>query len=425
MDEIGGENDEIDRENFLQDGSLWPEYCNPSYVMPPDITVRVSSPTGEYVFPVSVQKFSGKKVYLGGYRNKLNGKIFHHSGSQTPTENRTESKDLSNLRTRETQTYEQRTCSVQPYRECGTQMQRIDLYLDDQHDVVVVSKPYFTAGRLLALKRVKTIEIQRCWRGYMARCRAIEMREKIQGYLGKAELKSMKLAETLKQDKTLEMQRRLHPHSKLDFAILYNELDVWRRAEIAQVKSTIPPGPDRTKAMYEVLQNETKGLQGIEKLKAAASKESRAEGTQRMLELMAQPQQWQLSTGDVASVQTTSTVKAKELLGLYRQLSSPSSSIDERLDILLQVKWTVKGYDGGQLVRDITELVDREADLLNRGRPSGSMDALRTRLANLFLQFVQDDKYNPRANELLGLPPVPTNEMTSKTSVYNRSRANM
>ena len=175
-------------DDVLRDVSMWPEYCNPSYEMPPEIEIRIVSPSGEYSFPLAIQKSNSKKVYLGGYRHKISGKVYHHASSQTPTENRNQSKDMSNLRTRETQTYEQRTLSVQPYRECGTQMQRIDLYLDDHRDTYKYSRPYFTSQKLLALKRVKTIEIQRCWRGYIARCRAAALRIKIRAYQRQADI---------------------------------------------------------------------------------------------------------------------------------------------------------------------------------------------------------------------------------------------
>ena len=189
MDEMNSDDGSGEYEpNLRLDGSLWPEYCNPTYKMPPEINVKVRSNTGDYSFPVAIQKFASYKPYFGGYRNKNSGKIYHHSCSQTPTENRSESKDISKLRTRETQTYEYRTCSVQPYRECGTQMQRIDLYLDDHKDVIIISKPYFTSQRLLALKRVQAIEIQRCWRGYMARCLAAKLKIKMQTYKDKSDL---------------------------------------------------------------------------------------------------------------------------------------------------------------------------------------------------------------------------------------------
>jgi hypothetical protein len=40
-------------------------------------------------------------------------------------------------------------------------------------------------------------------------------------------------------------------------------------------------------------------------------------------------------------------------------------TLDERLDVLLHVKWTVKEFDCS-LTRELVELIDREADLVNR-----------------------------------------------------------
>jgi len=192
-DSVSSDEEEEEEDNEMnsptvRDVSMWPEYCNPAYEMPAEIEIHVVGPSGEYTFPLAIEKSVSRKVYLGGYRHKISGKVYHHANTQTPTESRDKSKDISNLRTRETQTYEQRTLSVQPYRECGTQMQRIDLYLDDRKDTYKYSRPYFTAQKLLALKRVKTIEIQRCWRGYMARCRAARLRTKIEGYQRRAEV---------------------------------------------------------------------------------------------------------------------------------------------------------------------------------------------------------------------------------------------
>jgi phosphoribulokinase len=78
-------------------------------------------------------------------------------------------------------------------------------------------------------------------------------------------------------------------------------------------------------------------------------------------------------------------------------------SIDERLDILLHVKWTVKEFECA-LSREIVELVDREADLLNRGRKDSSLTGLRQRLANLFLQFVETPEFNPEAVQYQRVP---------------------
>lgn len=71
-------------------------------------------------------------------------------------------------------------------------------------------------------------------------------------------------------------------------------------------------------------------------------------------------------------------------------------SIDERLDVLLHVKWTIKEFDCN-LTREIVDLIDREADMLNRQRPESSLIPLRKRMLNLFLQFIEYPEFNPEA----------------------------
>lgn len=164
--------------NSYDSAILWPSYCNPTYVMPEKIDVKVTVGTDTYYFPLLVEKASGPKKYLGGYRNKLNGLVYHHASSQTPTDQKKVLKDYTNLRTRETQTSEMRTLSVQPQRESGTQMERIDLRIDNKRDTVKFPRVYFTADELLLKKKVNLIEIQRCWRGFMARSRAKQIRQR-------------------------------------------------------------------------------------------------------------------------------------------------------------------------------------------------------------------------------------------------------
>ena len=46
------------------------------------------------------------------------------------------------------------------------------------------------------------------------------------------------------------------------------------------------------------------------------------------------------------------------------------------MDILVSTKWTVKEWDCN-LTREIVELIDREADMMDRGRPESSLEGLR------------------------------------------------
>lgn len=76
--------------------------------------------------------------------------------------------------------------------------------------------------------------------------------------------------------------------------------------------------------------------------------------------------------------------------------------MNQRLDVLLKVKWIVQPFND-VLAKDIIELIDREADLLNRGRPLKSMEKLRVRLQHLFLELIKTPDFNPSADEYIGV----------------------
>ena len=156
-----------------QSAELWPEYCDPHYEMPAEIEVRVALGAEQLFFPVAIAKAAPhSKPYLGGYRNRLSGRVYHHASTQTPSEQQRRQRDLSSLRSRETQTVETRTLSVQVSREAGTQMERIDLRLDSKRDREIVSRRYFTADELFLRRKAAVVSMQRYWRGYRARCLA-------------------------------------------------------------------------------------------------------------------------------------------------------------------------------------------------------------------------------------------------------------
>merc|ERR1712054_742215 len=148
---------------------------------------------------------------------------------------------------------------------------------------------------------------------------------------------------------------------------------------------------------------ETKLLQTIDKLKIQAHSHNRDAKIKKSLESMAKPKVWAQSDGETTTVHTPFTTRAKELMDLYNGLRLPLLTIDERLDVLLHVKWTVKEFDCN-LTREIVDLIDREADLLNRGRNEKSLDGLRKRIANLFLQFIETPEFNPEAMRYQKVP---------------------
>jgi hypothetical protein len=118
---------------------------------------------------------------------------------------------------------------------------------------------------------------------------------------------------------------------------------------------------------------------------------------------MASPKEWQSSEGDLVEVCTPFTTRASELVELYNGLCLYNLSRTARIDVLLHVKYTVREFDC-ELTREIVELISREEDLLRRQRSSLSMEGLRKRLSNLFLQFVHTPQFNPESANFQQIP---------------------
>lgn len=160
---------------------------------------------------------------------------------------------------------------------------------------------------------------------------------------------------------------------------------------------------ERHKALEQLLHKETKLLQTIDRLKITAYHQNNDQKIEKFLKSMSNPKKWNISDGRKTEVHTPFTTRAKELMDLYNGLKMKHLSIDERLDVLLHTKWTVKEFDCN-LTREIVDLIDREADMLNRGRTETSLEGLRKRLANLFLQFIEIPEFNPEAVRFQKVP---------------------
>jgi hypothetical protein len=278
-------------------------------------------------------------------------------------------------------------------------MERSDLLLDRSRDRTLAVKPYFDSFQLRCLQEDSVLLIQRLYRGYQARQYVQFLREQKHRAVAATQHAAQQHALGDAEYQRREVHRRMHPTTVGDFEVLYNELDKWRQVETRKVHEDTALQRDpaaRQAALESILVKETKLLQTIDRLKLTATDTNRKQRIESMLQFMSRPKQWQMSDGGVKNVHTPFTVRAKELLDLYHGLKTPLASVDERLDVLLHVKWTVQEFDC-TLTRELIELIDREADMLNRGRKEKSLEGLRKRLTNLFLQFVETPEFNPEA----------------------------
>jgi hypothetical protein len=370
--------------------------------LPNFLVVEVRDAEGQVrTINVEIERAEVPKLFIGGHRSKRTGEEFYHATTNTDQLRR----EYKTKETREVQTYQYSTKPTVMKREFGCQMDKTGVvHIDTRKDRIIEGQPYFTSEMWDELRERASLFIQRNVRGWLARRRAAQMRE-IRDARDRAILeKDEALRRTEEENHKREIERRMHPKTKADFELLYNELEMWRLKETERIKtSTVLTDAEKHTALEQLLNKETKLLQTIDRLKITAHTLNQDERVQKFLGATAKPLLLKRDNGKMCEIIDPFITRAKELMDLYNGLKMGHLSIDERLDVLLHTKWTVKEFDCN-LTREIVDLIDREADMLNRGRSETSLVGLRKRLSNLFLQFVETPNFNPEAARFQRVP---------------------
>ena len=139
-----------------------------------------------------------------------------------------------------------------------------------------------------------------------------------------------------------EMNSRLHPKTSKDFEMLYHGLEVWRQQETDKINRAGYTEPARLASLANLLDQEATLIQKIDRLKNQANEENSEKSILNLLESMAAPKKWPVKETGYCLVDTPNTIRARELRDLYHALNVHLVSIDERLQILLHIKYTVK-----------------------------------------------------------------------------------
>ncbi|KAI5686138.1 hypothetical protein MNV84_03812 [Leishmania braziliensis] len=403
---------------------------------------------------------AAERAFLGGYRDKRRPEkvrlhaatqLYHRDLDYSPFATATGS--AANRCTRQTQTLGvSRSCQTR--REGCVQTPRVDLLLNTAHDFIVVARPYFTAAELQALRVEMAIIIQKMYRQWKARRirAALEVAEAARQHrAGERQRREEALQKAVEDAAQL---RRDDPRSAADFERVKQDIFNWRADEAARIQRDPSLSPTEIRAaLLALTETELQLLQQLDQRRREVGKTQQEKRFMQTLNRMAAPKQW-----GTVHVSTPETQRAAELRDLYERLcltsgasattvktfaalpslaqgdlvslpsptsaglmtmnvarSPPSlpatetansaaaglsSAAATRVDTLLRVKWTVREFSASSgLTQELCELIDREADLLHRGRKEASLTSLRKRIQSLFAQFIEDPQYNPVAKE--------------------------
>ncbi|CAI5785353.1 and ubiquitin-like domain-containing [Podarcis lilfordi] len=390
----------LDEENFpLKASKLLEEYY-----MPDVITFKVQTDAETFKeVNVSIKRPNFQKPFLGGYRHKETGTEYHNAGSQTDPKKRPD-KGYEEF-CRSTQTVVERKKLQNTRNSTSTQMTKIGVYISNVTDRLIEPKGYVTADEYHARRLQAVIVIQTYFRRWLAKTLVNKLKEELRLRLEWEEQEELRRQREREEKLLREYNRRLNPRTKDDFELLYHALELWRQEELENINSTLT-GAERKAALCGLLEKEAQLIATIGRHKINAYEENTHQAILSFLEKCAAPKKWKAFDGKVTEMDTQFTLRARELLEIYRSISMKDLPQDERLDVLLTLKHTVKEHDS-KLTHEIVELIDREADLMMRGVKECNLDGLRQRICTLFLQYIKTPLFNPEVARHLKVPPDP------------------
>ncbi|XP_074049907.1 LOW QUALITY PROTEIN: IQ motif and ubiquitin-like domain-containing protein [Macrotis lagotis] len=367
------------------------------------LTVRVQAGATMYQdITVEIEKIDYKKPFLGGFRHKLTGTEYHNAGTQTVPK---KVPVKTNIFSRETQTVSERKKLIATTSRTATQMTKIGVYVSNMTDKLITPGKYFTADEYHAQRFKAAIVIQKYFRRWHAKKYVENLREqkrvRLEWEIEEERRKEREKREWLQRD----YERRIDPYFKEDFELLFHALEVWRQEQLDFIDSNFT-GAKRKAALCELLEKEAQIIASIGRQRILANNKKYEKSIVSFLDKCSAPKKWIASDNTETQMDTQYTVRARELKDIYNCIVIKNICDDERLDVLLTLKHTIKEHEC-KLTQDILELIDREVDLMMRGVKSSNLEGLRKRIATLFLQYIKIPLFNPEAARYLKVPQDP------------------
>jgi hypothetical protein len=329
------------------------------------------------------------KPFLGGWRNKRVGKEFHHASTQTAKKGKGQTSVPKHHRS--TQTVGTSSRTQQTSKEIATQtitvIPGVGSVESTASDRRVAPRPYVTADEVLLQRQAHAVEIQCYLRACFARrrIRRLVAEQRAQADAEREEAEARMERQRVEVER--ETQRRLHPMTKQDFAVLADELAAWKAHQLSKIKASGASEQEQQFLTQQVLGKELAVTQITERLRQEALLKRREAATDARLAKLSSGHAWQAG-GNTVIVDTPHTLRAKELVTVHKGLQA-DLSVAERLDVLGTAKVHVGEFKTA-LSKELLLLMEREEDLLRRGRGALSLAGLRKRISQGFLEFVND-----------------------------------
>ncbi|NXN95348.1 IQUB protein, partial [Rhinopomastus cyanomelas] len=372
--------------------------------MPDVITVRVQSDSDSFRdVVVRIKRPTYRKPFLGGFKNRTTGVEYHNAGSQTIPKKRP-GKRIKEF-CRDAQTVFERNKRQQTENTTSTQMTKPGLYVSTVTDKLITPGRYLTAEEYHKRRLEAVIVLQSYYRRWHAVNAVQNLREERRLRLAWEAREELRRKKEEEDRLRREYERRLNPKTKADFELLFHALELWMQEETEKINRTFT-GAERKAAFCGLLEQEAQMIACLGRHKLNADADNQQKAILRFLKFhklflkCAQPKRWKAYDGQTTEVDTQDTLRARDLFEIYRSIHMWQIPKDERKDVLLTLRRTVKEHEC-KLTQEIVELIDRELDLMAREVKEVNLEGLRKRICTLFLQYIKTPKFNPEVARIL------------------------
>ncbi|CAH8548502.1 unnamed protein product [Dicrocoelium dendriticum] len=342
------------------------------------------------------------KLFLGGYRHKIKDTVYHHAYSQTLP--RPRSPPEIPMFSRDTQTYKVKHFGQTTVNHMSTQFSKPGFFVSSAKDQLRTPGPYETADEYLARVLRDVIIIQKYTRRWLAKRRVDELRRLRDAYLEWERKHAQAMEDQKAKEIKFDFERRCHPKTQGDFDRLFNALQQWKVEQVERITATAATPAEKKAALALLLDQEAGLIAAIGQHQLCASRKGKERAQMNALRKAAAPIRWLSSiNGRGLEMETQQTKRAKELLDMCTSLSMRCVNPEERLDILLTIKRTVRQYPY-KICQELLQLIEREAELILRGVHSEQLRGLRQRINNQFVKFAKIPQVNPEISKYITVP---------------------
>lgn len=326
---------------------------------------------------VEIERCSIDKPWLGGYRNRNNGKVFHHASVQTYFRPKTY---LDVTRTDGSS----QTCADKSINHATRNAWAQTT--DDPDGKFLWSKRYQSYQSWLQEDYVlsSVLKIQWAFRRMLARKKS---RRTVLVERQKTVVTEPKTVTTALESK------------QQHFYSLYTMIGKWWKRERQRIKE-IDAENCRRAAQMNLLKKEIKFLLEMEKQRSELKYELTKHDDITFLNKTSKPKMFKNKTGKLLTMDTVGNQKARVLRKMY--INIMGEQVEEnnrpgRAEVLDELYVVVAG-SSYKYKKNLLDVIAMERDFAEMGANESSMRSVRSRLEQMFRHFIRQSEVNPEAD---------------------------